>query len=142
MSKERDGIFMGGYGSDIFGEQNVARNVEADPVNDHLRDKYMRSYIADGRAKKQFYADFEKDLAQVQTNRIKTWAIAFTAAGFAAMVINPNFTQRRSYYMRKFIPFMSGLIGFQWGRKCESQHVLATMLQLNEHLPLEVKRTL
>ena len=45
MSASRDGFFLGGIGSDVFGEQNAARNTVPDSANDFLRDKYMAEYI-------------------------------------------------------------------------------------------------
>ena len=45
MSKDRDTIFPGGVGSDIFGEHNVARPNIPDPVNDYLRNQYLADYL-------------------------------------------------------------------------------------------------
>ena len=72
----------------------------------------------------------------------QTWAYALGGVAFAAVVINPNFTQRRSYYMRKIVPFMSGLIAYQYGYRNENVHMTNMLLQMNEYLPLEVRRTM
>ena len=45
MSAGRDGLFLGGIGSDIFGEHNAGRNLTPDHVNDFLRNKYLAEYI-------------------------------------------------------------------------------------------------
>ncbi len=42
---ERDSIWLGGVGSDIFGEEGTARQLVEDNVNDHLRNKYLSEYI-------------------------------------------------------------------------------------------------
>jgi len=66
--------------------------------------------------------------------------MALGGFAFAAIVINPNFTQRRSYYMRKIVPFMFGLVSYQWGYRNENLHMTNMLLQMNEYLPLEVRR--
>lgn len=72
--------------------------------------------------------------------RKTTYALTLGGVAFAAGVINPNFTQRRSYYMRKFVPLMFGLISYQWGYRNENLHMTNMLLQMNEYLPLEVRR--
>ena len=42
--KQRDGIFLGGVGSDIFGEEGTARVVPRDRNNAYLLQKYIREY--------------------------------------------------------------------------------------------------
>ena len=74
--------------------------------------------------------------------RYQTWAYAFGALAFAAVFINPNFTQRRSYYARKLIPFGFGVVGYQYGYRNEGLHWTNMMLQMNEYFPLEIKRCL
>ena len=70
------------------------------------------------------------------------WAIVLASVSFAAVIINPNFTQRRSYYMRKIIPFTFGLIGYQYGYRCENLHMTNMLLQMNDYLPIEVRRAM
>ena len=64
MSQVRDGFFLGGIGSDVFGEQNVARTDQSlwDPTNDFLRNKYLKEYINWHRQNHRFYDNFESDL--------------------------------------------------------------------------------
>ena len=64
MSEGRDGIWMGGIGSDIFGEHNAARRCTIDPVNDHLRNKYLSEYIKWHRENHRFYENFESDFTR------------------------------------------------------------------------------
>ena len=64
MSAGRDGIFLGGVGSDVFGEHNTARLLQNDRVNDFLRNKYLAEYINWQRANNGFHDSFEKDLAK------------------------------------------------------------------------------
>ncbi len=115
MSKGRDGIFLGGVGSDVFGEHQVARNLVNDKVNDYLRTKYLTEYILWHRENARFYDGFESDLTTLKMHQYSKWMITLGAAAFAAVVINPNFTNRRSYYARKLIPLGFGLVGYQYG---------------------------
>ena len=120
MSAGRDGIFLGGIGSDIFGEHNVARNLQLDQTNDFLRTKYLSDYINWHRENHRFHDNFESDLSRQRMLRYQKWLYTFGAAAFAAVVINPNFTRRRSYYARKLIPFTFGLVGYQYGYRNEN----------------------
>ena len=79
---------------------------------------------------------------KIKLNKAKTWTFALGAASFAAIVINPNFTRRRSYYARKLIPFMFGVCGYQYGYRCENVHMTNTLLQMYDYMPLEIKRTM
>ena len=74
--------------------------------------------------------------------RYQTWGLALAGAGFAAVVINPNFTQRRSYYVRKIVPLLTGTIAYQWGYRCENVHMTNMLLQMNDYFPLEVRRAM
>ena len=60
----------------------------------------------------------------------------------AAMIINPNFTQRRSFYLKKFNIAMWTTIGVAWGTKRENDTLIRMMLRQYDYFPLEVKRTL
>ena len=133
---------MGGVGSDIFGEHNVARKSKSDRVNDYLRSKYLGEYLQWHRENHHFHDGFERDLATQKRMRFQTWGMTFVSVSFAATVINPNFTQRRSYYIRKIIPFMAGVIGYQYGYRNENFHMTSMLLKMNEYLPLEVRRTM
>ncbi len=45
MGKERDGIFLGGVGSDIFGEEGTARVLQYDRANDSMRNHLLLEYL-------------------------------------------------------------------------------------------------
>ena len=55
MGKERDGIWLGGVGSDVFGEEGTARQLKSDSVNDFLRNKYLGEYLQWHRKNGKFY---------------------------------------------------------------------------------------
>ncbi len=61
---------------------------------------------------------------------------------FAATIFNPNYTLRRSWYLRKFSLFAFGVIGFAYGRKDYENQIVMTMLSMNDYFPVEIKRSL
>jgi len=63
MGKERDGIFLGGVGSDIFGEEGTARVVPYDRANDSQRTKLLLDYLIYHKKNFKFYDGFENDLS-------------------------------------------------------------------------------
>ena len=142
MSKERDGIWLGGVGSDIFGEHQVAQLAKADRVNDFLLLKYLGDYLSWHAANHRFHDEFKADWTRQK--RLQWYTYGLSAGGFifAATVVNPNFTHRNSYYLRRTWPVFFAMIGYQWGRKLESHNLLCTMLRMNDYFPLEVKRAL
>ena len=50
-----------------------------------------------------------------------TYGYALGGATFAAMVFNPNFTKRNSWYLRKFTVVFFGVIAAQWGFRQEAE---------------------
>ena len=65
-----------------------------------------------------------------------------SGALFALTIFNPNFTKRRSWYLRKFTPFLWGGIGWMFfGRYCNDQ-IVFTYARMNDYFPMEVKRAL
>ena len=55
-------FFLGGFGSDIFGEHDVGRLPRADPVNDYLRTRYLSQYLAWHYKTQKLSPTFDKDL--------------------------------------------------------------------------------
>ena len=63
MSKwERDGIWLGGFGSDIFGEHLVAKIAKADPVADYLFVRYLQDYLKWHHSNHHFHETFISDV--------------------------------------------------------------------------------
>ena len=142
MPSTNNGIWLGGMGSEIHGEPFTAQIEIVDPVNDFLYDKYLREYIQWQRVNGSFHDSFEADYARVQRSYYARWFYAGAAALFAAAVINPNFTKRRSWYVRKFSVGFCGVIGFQFGQKNLSDNQTMLLMRMHDYLPLEVKQTL
>lgn len=62
MGRERDGIFLGGVGSDIFGEEGTARVVPNDRANESQRNSLLLSYLSWHKQNHKFYEGFESDI--------------------------------------------------------------------------------
>ena len=61
---------------------------------------------------------------------------------FGLTVYNPNFTARRSWYMRKIAPFVWGCIALNMGHKLYQDQLTFTYMKMNDYFPLEIKRGL
>ena len=59
-----------------------------------------------------------------------------------AGLVNPNFTKRRSWYMRKINCFLFSLLGWNLGQRYVDDHTTFMMLGMYDYLPLEIKRAL
>ena len=107
-----------------------------------LLKKYMREYLDHQRQNDGFYEGYEDDYAWVTRARFLTYCYAFGGATFAAMVFNPNFTKRNSWYLRKFNVVFFGVIAAQWGFRQEAEKNLIFQLKSYDYYPLEVKQAL
>ena len=79
-------------------------------------------------------------MAKVSTLRYQKYAWFLAGVAFAGVIVNPNFTMRRSFYMRKLNPLFFGAIGVQWGNKKEGDHMTNMMLRMHDYFPFEVRR--
>ena len=55
MPHHRDGISLGGMGSDIFGEMRTAQVTQSDYVNDFLLNKSLKEWITYTKKTHGFY---------------------------------------------------------------------------------------
>lgn len=139
----RDGIWMGGVGSDIFGEEATARQQQEDPVNTHMRTMYMTEWWKWAQTNQHLHPDTENDISKLKRIQ-KYWTPVYALAGivFAGVVYNPNFTSRNSFYLRKMTPVFFGAIGLQWGFTQFNKLQINIMLKNADYYPYEVRRTL
>ena len=142
MPQTKDGIFLGGMGSDIYGEPHTAQITRHDPVNDYLRNKLLREYIKHQIQNQGLYEGAQRDFVGLKVANAAKYFYAGLGGVFAATIINPNFTKRRSWYFRKFNIGFLALIAFHWGKRQESEKKLMFAMRCHDYLPLEVKRTL
>ena len=61
---------------------------------------------------------------------------------FAGAVVNPNYINRRSWYLRKISTASFAMFGYCLVRRYMEDHITLTLLRNNDYLPLEVKRAL
>ena len=107
-------LFIGGVGSDIFGEVAAARLPHNDYVNDTLRTRYLREYLQWHIKNQKLSPTFARDLQYVKYYDILKVTNFLIGVAFAAIVINPNYTRRRSYYIKKFNCLVLGICGTQY----------------------------
>ena len=137
-----DLLYLGGVGEDIFGETYAARIARKDHENKYLLIKMVREYIQWHEKNGRFYDQYQADKTKLQVLGTMKWVGAFTGFCFAATIINPNFTAKSSFYMRKFNVLLWAGIFYAWGRKKQDYHLLNMMLKMNDYFPLEIKRAL
>eukprot|EP00347_Sterkiella_histriomuscorum_P023092 403335981 len=138
----RDVLFPQGLGSDLFGEQFSARMGHHDDNNKYLFMQMTRDYLAWHEANHRFYEGYKEDRKYLHLRQVITNAYAVGGFCFAAIIINPNFTSKNSFYLRKVTCLLSAYAFYAWGKKREDQHLQAMMLKMNDYFPLEVKRAL
>ena len=106
-----------------------------------LRNKYLAEYLKWHTKNGKFYQGFETDIQLFHQQNYLKWFFIMSGVTFAGIVVNPNYTSRSSFYLRKMTPIIFGSIGYQWGYKNQSNHLALTMMKMNDYLPLEVRRT-
>jgi len=99
---------------------------------------YLKWHVANQKVSPTFHQDVS-NLYWAQ----KTMPL-YGIAGFcfAAIVINPNYTRRRSIYLKKFNCLLSAAVCMAWGFKRETERCTTVMLRNYDYFPLEVKRVL
>lgn len=138
-----DWFALTGVGSDVFGEVATGRNEYHDGVNDFLRTKALAEWFRYARENNLLREDFNQDLSRVNRQKM-IWTPLWTLSGalFALTIWNPNFTNRSSYYLRKFSVLFFAQIGYQLGTARYEKQVLEISLKNYDHYPLAVRRTL
>lgn len=137
-----DLFFLGGVGEDVFGETYAGRIAKADDQNKFLLMKMLRSYISWHEQNGRFYDNYDNDKSKLAALSRRKYMWGFTGFVFAGTIINPNFTAKSSFYLRKINVVLWALIGYHWGRKKQDFHLLNMMLKMNDYFPLEIKRAL
>ena len=79
--------------------------------------KMLREYIQWHEQNHRFYDEYQQDKRRLQFLGAAKYGWAFTGVCFGGIIINPNFTRRTSFYLRKFNVLLFGIIGYAWGRK-------------------------
>ena len=112
-----DYFWLGGQGEDVFGEPCIGRIAKPDPVNSYMTKALLREYIEWHENNGRFHDSYDYDKSKLKW--LSAMKYVWAAAGFAfgGIVINPNFTGKRSFYLRKFNVLMFASIFYSWGRK-------------------------
>ena len=70
------------------------------------------------------------------------YVLGGVGAIFALTVVNPNYINRKSWYLRKFSVMYFTLVGYSFGKRYYIDAINSTMLRNYDYYPLEVKRAL
>ena len=142
MPLNRPGYGLSGMGEDIFGETSRAQLEVDDPVNDFLLKKSLREFFAHQDQDRQFADKFMWEKIRLSHAKFGTWLWGGVGAAFAATVINPNFTKRQSYYVRKFNILIGFAAGAQFAVRGQNDAALILMLKKWDYQPYEVRRAM
>ncbi len=112
-----DFFWIGGLAEDVFGEANIGQIQKRDKTNSVLLKMQLKEYIKWHEVNAKFYEGYFADKRALVRKRYYKLLYTAMGAGFAGIVINPNFTAKRSFYLRKFNILFFAAIAFQWGRK-------------------------
>ena len=86
-------------------------------LNKDLFLKMLRNYNEWQLKNASFHPTFDADYAKLRRNYYMQYATTGTGILFAGTVWNPNFVNRRSWYMRKISIGWWALVGYNFGRK-------------------------
>lgn len=136
----RDVLFPMGFGSDLFGEQFSARIGFKDDNNKYLFMQMTRDYLRWHETNHRFYDGYKEDKQNLHFRRLVTNFYGVAGFCFAAIVINPNFTSKSSFYLRKINCVLLAYTFYAWGKKREDQLLQNMLLKMNDYFPLEIKR--
>jgi len=90
---------------------------------------------------KECYPELEEDLKRFRRMHVTKYLWTLAGAAFALMVFNPNYTLRRSYYVRKMTPFFFGGIGYEWGHMRAGTQTTNIMIKQYDFMPHDVQMT-
>lgn len=135
-----DTFFPGGITEDVFGDSHTGQNRSTDKLNKHLFLDMARDYVKWQSTNHRFHDNFDADKARYHRLNRGQYAWAGLGIAFAGMVINPNYTSSRAFYLRKLNVLFFAWAGWSWGRKLKDDHTTLTLLRMNDYFPVEVKR--
>lgn len=102
----------------------------------------MRDYLKWHETNHRFYDGYKEDKTYLHRRRMLSNLYGVGGVCFAAIIINPNFTSKTSFYLRKMNIVLFAYMFYAWGKKKEDQHLMHMLLKMNDYLPLEIKRAM
>ena len=135
-------IFLNSSLGYLFEDPSSARLRIPDLDNYYMFQTLWRDYIKWHETNHHFHPEYQANKSHLNLLGYLRWA--WTGAGvlLAGMVINPNYTKPRSFYLRKFNVFFFAWVGYQYGNKNYLNYEANMLLRMNDYFPLEVKRSL
>ena len=89
------------YGIDVYGDPRSNRPKFNDHLNSYMFNNMIKEYVNWHETNHRFYDNFKKDKTYNKFLYFMQYAWAGVGLCFAGMVINPNYTSPRSFYLRK-----------------------------------------
>ena len=129
-------------GEDVFGAEFAGREKVFDAQNKDLFIKMMLNYRMWQEKTGTFHPTFQQDFNRIQRYNYYRYVGAGVGVMFAGVVWNPNFVNRRSWYMRKIAIAAWALVGYEFTNRFFKDQITITMLKMNDYYPLEIKRAL
>ena len=129
-------------GTDVFGYPKAGQVAIPDRLNRNLFISHYREYIQWHEENHRFYDSYKNDKRAEKLHYFSQYIFGLVGFSFAGMVLNPNYTQPKSFYLRKINVALFTLIGYMAGyRNLQNQKSLTNM-RMFDYFPLEIKRAL
>ena len=88
------------------------------------------------------YPGYDADKSKMEAQKKLRWVYAGLGVLFAGMVVNPNYTSKNSFYLRKLYVFLFGYTGFVLGQKYLQNQATLILARQHEFMPREVQSAL
>ena len=135
-------FFSGSFGTDLFEDPASARIKFKDDLNTYMFKTMFRDYISWHEKNHHFHSNYESDQRLLSFLNLTKYLWAGAGILLAGMVVNPNYTSPRSFYLRKLNVVIFAWLGFSFGMRNYENHKAAILLRMNDYFPMEVKRAL
>lgn len=135
-----DDLFPGGLTDDLFGEGQIGQGRQTDATNKHLFLTMSRDYVKWHETNHHFYEGYDSDKGKLRWLHRAQWGWALFGLCFMGLLINPNYTSSRSWYLRKLNAGLGAYVGFAWGKKKKDDQMSLMLLQMWDYFPQEVRR--
>ena len=138
----RDYITPGSLGIDVYGDPCSNRIKFEDDLNRYMFNNMIREYIKWHEENHRFYDGYEKDRSTLNYYAYSRYFWAFVGFTFVGMVINPNYTGPKAFYMRKFNALFGAICGYSYGNRNYNNQMTYMNIRMLDYFPMEVKRAL
>ena len=135
-------MLPGSIGGDLFGDPASFRVKFRDDLNEYLFMTMIKEYVKWHETNHRFHDEYHSDRKWLNYYYYTRFFWAFVGFSFAGMVINPNYTLPKSFYLRKINVFIFAFAGYAYGIRNYNNHYTLMQLRMNDYFPMEIKRAL